>query len=97
MRLSCFAKVVPPKSKTVVARQWNYLVTPHLYGLVDIAPTNYQNTRFGFEEDPQLLDQVKDAEVLIIETSHPLYADFLQWFGSFNQCYVYKGVKVFLR
>ncbi len=90
-------KVVPPKSKTVVARQWNYLVTPHLYGLVDIAPTNYQNTRFGFEEDPQLLDQVKDAEVLIIETSHPLYADFLQWFGSFNQCYVYKGVKVFLR
>ncbi len=90
-------KVVPPKSKTVVARQWNYLVTPHLYGLVDIAPTNYRNTRFGFEEDPQLLDQVKDAEVLIIETSHPLYTDFLQWFGSFNQCYVYKGVKVFLR
>lgn len=90
-------EVVPPKSKTVVARQWNYLVTPHLYGLVDIAPTNYRNTRFGFEEDPQLLDQVKDAEVLIIETSHPLYTDFLQWFGSFNQCYVYKGVKVFLR
>ena len=44
-------KVIPPESKTVVARQWNYLVTPHLYGLVNIVPTDYRNTRFGFEDD----------------------------------------------
>lgn len=90
-------KVVPPKSKTVVARQWNYLVTPHLYGLVDIAPTNYRNTRFGFEEDPQLLDQVKDAEVLIIETSHPLYEQFVEQFKPPYQSRIYKDVHVFLR
>lgn len=90
-------KVVPPKSKTVVARQWNYLVTPHLYGLVDIAPTNYRNTRFGFEEDPQLLDQVKDAEALIIETSHPLYEQFVEQFKPPYQSRIYKDVHVFLR
>ncbi|MBD3588979.1 hypothetical protein [Bacteroides sp. GM023] len=90
-------KVVPPKSKTVVARQWNYLVTPHLYGLVDIAPTNYRNTRFGFEEDLQLLDQVKDAEVLIIETSHPLYGEFIKQFKSPYQSYTYKDVHVLLQ
>lgn len=90
-------KVVPPKSKTVVARQWNYLVTPHLYGLVDIAPINYRNTRFGFEEDPQLLDQVKDAEVLIIETSHPLYEQFVEQFKPPYQSRIYKDVHVFLR
>ena len=90
-------KVVPSKSKTVVARQWNYLVTPHLYGLVSIAPTNYQNTRFGFEEDPQLLEQVKDAEVLIIETSHPLYEQFVKQFKPSYQSRIYKDVHVFLR
>ncbi|WP_291594797.1 glycosyltransferase family protein [Bacteroides sp.] len=90
-------KVVPSKSKTVVARQWNYLVTPHLYGLVDIAPANYRNTRFGFEEDLQLLDQVKDAEVLIIENSHPLYDQFVKQFKPPYQSRIYKGVHVFLR
>ena len=48
-------KVIPPESKTVVARQWNYLVTPHLYGLVNIVPTDYRNTRFGFEDDSLIL------------------------------------------
>lgn len=90
-------KVIPPKSKTVVARQWNCLVTPHLYGLVDIAPTNYGNTRFGFEEDAQLLEQVKEAEVLIIETSHPLYSTFIGQFHPFNKSYSYKGVHVLVR
>ncbi|MCS2585337.1 hypothetical protein NXY00_23365 [Bacteroides sp. BFG-551] len=80
-----------------MARQWNYLVTPHLYGLVDIAPINYRNTRFGFEEDPQLLDQVKDAEVLIIETSHPLYEQFVEQFKPPYQSRIYKDVHVFLR
>lgn len=90
-------RVIPPKSKTVVARQWNYLVTPHLYGLIDIAPTNYANTRFGFEEDAQLLELVKDTEVLIIETSHPLYSEFINRFQLYNQSYMYKNVRVLLR
>lgn len=90
-------KVVPPESKTVVARQWNYLVTPHLYGLIDIAPVDYRNTRFGFEEDPQLLEQVKDAEVLIIETSHPLYDQFINQLKPPYQSCIYKDVHVFLR
>lgn len=90
-------EVVPPKSKTVVARQWNYLVTPHLYGLVDIAPVDYRNTRFGFEEDQQLLEQVKDADVLIVETSHPLYGEFIKQFKSPYQSYTYKDVHVLLR
>lgn len=70
--------MIPPESKTVVARQWNYLVTPHLYGLVNIVPTDYRNTRFGFEDDSLLIDQVKDADVLIIETSHPCLMSFLR-------------------
>ncbi|GAE82627.1 ArnT family glycosyltransferase [Bacteroides reticulotermitis] len=89
-------EVIPPKSKTVVARQWNYLVTPHLYGLVNIAPVNYRNTRFGFEDDSQLIEQVKDANVLIIETSHPLYDEYLNQIKSPCQSYSYKNVRVFL-
>lgn len=88
-------EVIPPNSKTVVARQWNYLVTPHLYGLVDIAPINYANTRFGFEDDSLLIEQTKDAEILIIENSHPLYLEFLQQLKPFNQCFKYKDVCVF--
>lgn len=89
--------IVPPKSKTVVARQWNYLVTPHLYGLVNIAPVNFQNTRFGFEDEFLLIDQVKDAEVLIIETSHPLYGDFLRQLKLPYRSYTYGDVRVFLK
>lgn len=88
--------VIPPKSKTVVARQWNYLVTPHLYGLVDMAPTNYRNTRFGFEDDSLLLKQVKEADALIIESSHPLYDEFLKQLKLPYQYYTYGDVQVFL-
>lgn len=90
-------EIVPLKSKTVVARQWNYLVTPHLYGLIDIAPVDYHNTRFGFEEDLQLIDQVKSADVLIIEMSHPLYNDFVKQFKSPYKLYTYKNINVFIR
>ena len=89
-------EVIPPNSKTVVARQWNYLVTPHLYGLVDIVPVHYRNTRFGFEDDSLLIEQVKDANVLIIETSHPLYDEYLNQIKSPSQSYSYKNVCVFL-
>lgn len=87
--------VIPPKSKTVVARQWNYLVTPHLYGLVDMAPTNYRNTRFGFEEDSILISQVKDADVLIIEGSHPLFDEYLKQLKLPHQSCTYGDVQVF--
>lgn len=90
-------EVVPSKSKTVVARQWNYLVTPHLYGLVDMAPVDYQDTRFGFEDYSLLIDQVKGADVLIIETSHPLYRDFLRQFRPPYQSRTYGNVCVFLK
>ena len=89
-------KVIPPESKTVVARQWNYLVTPHLYGLVNIVPTDYRNTRFGFEDDSLLIDQVKDADVLIIETSHPLFNEFLEKFKSPYKSYTYRDIHIFL-
>lgn len=90
-------EVIPSNSKTVVARQWNYLVTPHLYGLVDIVPNDFRNTRFGFEEDYQLIDQVKDSEVLVIETSHPLYDEYMKQIESSYKSYVYRNVEVFLK
>lgn len=65
-------------------------------GLVNIVPTDYRNTRFGFEDDSLLIDQVKDADVLIIETSHPLFNEFLEKFKSPYKSYTYRDIHIFL-
>ena len=77
--------------------QENNKATPYLYGVADIIPINYQNTRFGFETLDQLLSQIEDAEVLIIEDSHPLCKDFIDKFGYSTRTYEYRGIHVLLK
>ena len=90
-------QIVPATSKTMLVLQENNKVTPYLYGVVDIIPINYQNTRFGFETLDQLFCQIEDAEVLIIEDSHPLCKEFVDKFGCPTRAYEYQGIHVLLK
>ena len=90
-------QIVPATSKTMLVLQENNKVTPYLYGVVDIIPINYQNTRFGFETLDQLFCQIEDAEVLIIEDSHPLCKEFVDKFGCPTRTYEYQGIHVLLK
>ena len=95
--VSFLKRIVPAASKTMLVLQENNKVTPYLYGVADIIPINYQNTRFGFETLDQLLSQIEDAEVLIIEDSHPLCKDFIDKFGYSTRTYEYRGIHVLLK
>ena len=95
--VSFLKRIVPAASKTMLVLQENNKVTPYLYGVADIIPINYQNTRFGFETLDQLLSQIEDAEVLIIEDSHPLCKDFIDKFGHSTRTYEYRGIHVLLK